>query len=174
MTWLRMGACCVFGWAGGCAAEGGAEGEDWPEAWVAFEDRVVELVNEHRAAGATCGSQAMAGDQGALASDDVLRGAARALSEDMAARGFFDHVDPDGNDPQDRLSAAGFGGGYPWGENIAKGAPDPETVVQGWLDSPPHCQNILLPDYGVIGVGYYAVEGDTGGHWWTQEFAGSH
>lgn len=157
------------------AAAGCGEAEDkWPAPWASFEEEVLERVNDWRTQGADCGGTVMAGDQAPLEMDDVLRGAARALSQDMAERSFFDHVDPDGNDPEDRLILAGFEGSYPWGENIAWGQPDPETVVEGWIGSPPHCQNMLMPDYEVIGVGYYNLPDDASGHWWTQELAGSH
>jgi len=33
---------------------------------------------------------------------------ARALSEDMIARDFFDHVNPDGEDPFDRMADVGI------------------------------------------------------------------
>ena len=59
----------------------------------------------------------------------------RHVSEDMADRAFFDHVNPDGDDPFDRMSAAGFAGGYPWGENIALGPIDAAQVVQAWMDA---------------------------------------
>jgi uncharacterized protein YkwD len=171
-----MIAAWAWTWAlapalGGCEP---LEGDSWPPAWAAFEEEVVDGVNTWRERGATCGDTVMAGGQVPLEMDDVLRQAARAMSQDMAERDFFDHVDPDGRDPEDRLQEAGFGGEYPWGENIAWGQPDPATVVQGWIDSPPHCENMLWPAFRTIGVGYYALPEEQNGHWWTQEFAGSH
>src|SRR5688572_24058278 len=40
--------------------------------------------------------------------DDKLSMIARRHSEDMARRGFFDHVNPDGLGPNDRAQAAGY------------------------------------------------------------------
>lgn len=145
-----------------------------PSSWASFEQDVIDLVNLQRAAGATCaGFEAPAPP---LALDVTLREVARAHSEDMATRGFFDHVNPDGDDPFDRMDAAGFTGALPWGENIAGGSPTPESVMQGWMASDGHCENIMNPDYTVIGVGYFERADDPQGlrHYWTQNFAASH
>jgi hypothetical protein len=133
--------------------------EDWQDAWAEYEEEVRELVNQQRFLGATCGNSPKPGG---------------LHSQDMADRNFFDHVNPDGDDPFDRMADAGFSGAEPWGENIAAGAPTPEIVVQGWMDSPGHCENIMFPAYRVIGVGYYTDDTSEWGHYWTQNFAGSH
>lgn len=176
--WALLGCagCGVAGLgpAGGGAHTGTDATEDWPEAWAAFEAEVVELVNRERYVGATCGGSARPGGLPALEMDAVIRGTARDHSADMAARGFFDHRNPDGALPEDRMAADGFAGALPWGENIAAGAWDAPTVVQGWMDSPGHCANIMEPGFRVIGVGYVFEEDSDWGHYWTQVFAGSH
>ncbi len=136
---------------------------EWDPEWVALEDEVASLVNERRSVGGVCGGESF-GPARPLAMDSKLRCAARNHSLDMATRGFFDHINPDGEDFADRLSRAGFD----WsaiGENIAKGQDSAATVMAGWMDSPGHCANILEPRFEVLGVGYY--EGD----FWTQTFA---
>ena len=95
---------------------------------------------------------------------------ARQHSQDMADRGFFDHVDPDGADLEDRLRRAGFTGDPPHGENIAAGASTAAAVVEGWMGSVGHCENIMRGAFAVGSIGY--VEGP-GGPLWTQVFAGS-
>ncbi|MBI4145701.1 CAP domain-containing protein [Candidatus Woesearchaeota archaeon] len=40
--------------------------------------------------------------------DDALAAVARAHSEDMASRGFFDHTNPDGESPSDRAERQGY------------------------------------------------------------------
>ncbi|MEN8651987.1 sigma-70 family RNA polymerase sigma factor [Streptomyces sp. 21So2-11] len=87
-------------------------------------------------------------------------------SEDMAARDYFDHSDPDGRGPGERVTAAG----YTWstyGENIARGQQTPGLVMQGWMDSPGHRANILNCSFKEIGLG---VHDASGGPWWTQVF----
>ncbi|MCB9684082.1 MAG: CAP domain-containing protein [Alphaproteobacteria bacterium] len=147
----------------------------WDDGWASFEDEVLAQVNEQRAAGGRCGT-ANFPPSAPLEHDVTLRGLARWYSRWMAEDGFFDHVDPNGDDPFDRMSDAGFTGATPWGENIAAGYPDPDQVMAGWMSSPGHCANILEPGYAVIGIGYYDLPDDPAlmQHYWTQEFAASH
>ncbi|MEU6776840.1 sigma-70 family RNA polymerase sigma factor [Streptomyces sp. NPDC046759] len=118
--------------------------------------QVVTLVNKERAA-AGCGP---------LTEDPQLQKAAQGHSDDMAARHFFDHVNPDGADPGQRITAAG----YRWstyGENIAQGQQSAAAVMQSWMNSPGHRANILNCSFKDIGVG---VHKGAGGPWWTQDF----
>ncbi|MEW2293998.1 sigma-70 family RNA polymerase sigma factor [Streptomyces sp. NPDC006743] len=118
--------------------------------------QVVALVNKERAK-AGCGP---------LTEDPQLDAAAQGLSDDMAARDFFDHTDPDGKDPGRRITAAG----YRWsayGENIARGQQTPASVMDSWMHSPGHRANILNCSFKNIGVG---VHKGSGGPWWTQDF----
>ncbi|MFJ6929229.1 sigma-70 family RNA polymerase sigma factor [Streptomyces nigra] len=118
--------------------------------------QVVALVNKERAA-AGCGP---------LAEDSLLDKSAQAHSADMAARDFFDHTNPDGAGPGQRITAAG----YRWstyGENIAMGQQTPEAVMESWMNSPGHRANILNCSFKDIGVG---VHEGPGGPWWTQNF----
>lgn len=77
----------------------------------------------------------------ALRRDGRLNAASRLHSFDMAARDFFDHTNPDGQDPSDRAAAQGYPGGV--GENIAAGYANARSVVVGWMASGGHCANIL-------------------------------
>ncbi|WP_405388370.1 CAP domain-containing protein [Streptomyces sp. NBC_01102] len=94
-----------------------------------------------------------------------LTALAQAFSEDMAARGFFDHTDPDGATPWDRAAKAGVEG--LGGENIARGQADAQAVMDAWMNSDGHRANILNCDYTTLGVG---VHNGSGGPWWTQDF----
>ncbi|MFI6493465.1 sigma-70 family RNA polymerase sigma factor [Streptomyces sp. NPDC050564] len=118
--------------------------------------QVVALVNKERAA-AGCGP---------LTEDAQLEKAAQGHSDDMAARNFFDHTNPDGTDPGQRITAAG----YRWstyGENIAQGQQTPQAVMESWMNSAGHRANILNCSFKDIGVG---VHKGSGGPWWTQDF----
>ncbi|MFI8190422.1 CAP domain-containing protein [Streptomyces sp. NPDC085946] len=116
---------------------------------------VLRLVNEERAK-VGCSP---------VAADSALTRLAQAFSEDMAARGFFDHTDPDGATPWDRAEKAGISG--LGGENIARGQADAEAVMEAWMNSPGHRANILNCDFTTLGVGVHF--GPTG-PWWTQNF----
>jgi uncharacterized protein YkwD len=55
-----------------------------------------------------------------------------------------------------RISAAGFN----WsnvGENIATGYRTPSAVVNAWMASPGHCENILDPEFREVGTGVSAA-----------------
>ena len=146
---------------------GGPECEDldtWDADAVQMEQEVLDLVNEERAAGADCGTEGEFGATHALEMNDTLRCAARLHSKDMFDRGYFDHNNPDGETPHDRIENAGYTG-MTTGENIAAGQPDAQTVVAGWMDSDGHCANIMHTAFDEIGVGMYQDH-------WTQKFGG--
>lgn len=116
---------------------------------------VLALVNQERA---KVGCSPLAASRG-------LTALAQDFSEDMAARGFFSHTDPDGATPWDRAEKAGVLG--LGGENIARGQADAQAVMDGWMNSDGHRANILNCDYKTLGVG---VHFGSGGPWWTQDF----
>jgi len=66
-------------------------------ALVAAENQLKDLVDTERAKQG----------KGALEWDESLRSIARAHSRDMAEKGYFGHVNPDGQGPGDRLNNAG-------------------------------------------------------------------
>jgi uncharacterized protein YkwD len=107
--------------------------------------------------------------------DIKLAEIARAHSQDMIRRNFFDHINPDGQDPTSRAKSAGyscyknFGSYYTDGiaENIGMtpignviGYGDVYSMddiagccVSGWMNSPGHRQNILDSSYDKEGIG---------------------
>ena len=121
-----------------------------------FERRVFELTNiERRNHGLPD-----------LVWDDRLAQAARAHSIDMAANNFLSHTGSDGSDVSLRLQRVGVLWSM-WAENAASGHRTPEDVVEGWMNSPGHRQNILSGNTH-LGVGF----DNTGGRFkWTQKFA---
>jgi uncharacterized protein YkwD len=132
----------------------------------------VTLVNQRRAAGATCGGTTYA-PAPALVVNAALGSAARGHSEEMAAYNYFSHTSYDGRTFSQRISSAGYGGASPWGENIAGGQSSPAAVVNGWMNSTGHCANIMNPRFRAIGVGYAHNAASNFGHYWTQNFGGS-
>ncbi|MFJ1758174.1 sigma-70 family RNA polymerase sigma factor [Kitasatospora sp. NPDC088134] len=118
--------------------------------------QVLDLVNSQRAQ-AGCGP---------VRANGQLATAAQRHSDDMAARNFFDHTNPDGAGPQQRIDAAGYRWSG-WGENIARGQKDPAAVMDSWMNSPGHRANILNCKFTELGVGIHL---GAGGPWWTQDF----
>lgn len=133
----------------------------------ALESDVLTLTNAARAAGAQCGGVLMP-PAPALAWSDQLASISLGHSTDMATRNFFDHLDPDGVGPFDRMTRAGYTYSAA-GENIAVGYLSAAAVVAGWLASPGHCRNIMSQSFTELGVGYHP--GTTSlPHLWTQSF----
>ena len=123
----------------------------------AIEKRVFDLVNDERAKYGLS----------ALTWADDLASIARAHSQDMIRRSFFDHTNPDGRSPFDRLKNAGIRYRYA-AENIAYGQKSPEAVMNAWMNSSGHRRNILNANLREIGVG--AVSSSGGTIYWTQLF----
>lgn len=119
-----------------------------------FESDVVALTNrERRQAGLN-----------ALEIDTSLSQVARQKSTDMQQQNYFSHTSPTYGSPFDMMRD--FGITYrSAGENIAKGQTSPEEVVQAWMNSQGHRENILNANFTHIGVGY-----EQNGNHWTQMF----
>lgn len=95
-----------------------------------------------------------------LVEDPILAEAAQRHAQDMLDRNFYDHVTPEGKTPSDRFAALGGKGGA--GENIMKMESATGVVLnfklieenqKGWMYSPGHRENLLLPDYTHFGYG---------------------
>ena len=104
----------------------------------------------------------------ALRWDSRLAVAARKHSEDMAGKGYFSHQSDDGRGLRERLLDEGFTGSA--GENIAAGQVSPEDVVEAWMNSEGHRENILLPIFTHLGVGFCYSESSPMIYYWTQDF----
>ncbi|MEE1816144.1 sigma-70 family RNA polymerase sigma factor [Streptomyces sp. SP18ES09] len=120
-------------------------------------ERVTALVNRLRAA-AGCAP---------LRTDPRLVAAARGYARDMAARGYYGHSSPEGDFADARITAAGYDWSA-WAENLARGAADPETVVEDWRDGSMHEENMLDCRYRDTGV---ATVPGPGGRLWVQKLA---
>jgi uncharacterized protein YkwD len=123
----------------------------------AAQSAVLCIVNAERAARGLPG----------VAPEGRLDAAAQGHSDDMAQRGYFDHVTPEGRTPADRAEAAG----YPYGalyENIALGQTTARQVMTGWMRSTGHCRGVLAPEPVHLGVGL-SLRGSQGPAW-TQLF----
>src|SRR5262245_29299739 len=117
--------------------------------------------------------QRRANDSDPLDWDDALGAVARMHSEDMAKRGYFKHVNPEGLTPMKRLEQAGYTKCRVVGENIFQNNlyyrvitekrrttydwnSMPEiaaSTLKVWMDSSDHRENILQSKYTRSGVG---------------------
>jgi uncharacterized protein YkwD len=117
-----------------------------------------------------------------LQADADLNQAAAGHSLSMLQHGYFEHVDPDGRGPLERVRASGYmphsSSGYEIGENIAWGSGSlatPASIVAAWMASPGHRANILRASYRDSGIGIVAqlpgaFGAGTGGAIYTQDF----
>jgi uncharacterized protein YkwD len=120
--------------------------------------QVLALVNENRRRGG-CDD---------LTLDRRLIVAANRHAADMARRGYFAHRSPNGQGAGDRVEDAG----YDWSrysENIARGQDSPAEVVNGWMNSPGHRENIMDCRMHQMGVGLAFDRENTA--YWVQDFA---
>ncbi|HEY6618856.1 MAG TPA: CAP domain-containing protein [Steroidobacteraceae bacterium] len=128
--------------------------------------RALQLVNDVRARGARCGDRAFAPAPPVRLSQ-TLGGVAFGHADDMAKHNYFEHEDLMGRSPADRVRAVGYQEKLV-GENIAYGPKSAEEVVQGWLDSPGHCENIMNPRFAEMGIAYAAGQASRRGLFWVQ------
>jgi uncharacterized protein YkwD len=116
---------------------------------AASEASMLCLVNEFRAQNG----------RGLVVNVPLLAGVARAHSQDMVARHFFCHTNPNGQDPRARATAAG----YPptndgIGENITWAAPNatPASLMAQFKASTAHRDNMLDASFRGVGIGFAA------------------
>ena len=131
--------------------------------------RALELVNEARARGARCGTRVF-GPAPPMTLSGTLAGVASGHAIDMAEHNYFEHQDLSGKSPADRVRAVGYKEKLV-GENIAYGPESVEEVVQGWLDSPGHCENMMDPRFAQMGIAYSAGRTSRRGLYWVQLLA---
>jgi uncharacterized protein YkwD len=128
--------------------------------------RALQLVNEARARGARCGTRVV-GPAPAMSLSGTLASVASGHAIDMAEHNYFEHQDLAGKSPADRVRAVGYRERLV-GENIAYGPGSVEEAVQGWLDSPGHCENIMDPRFAQMGIAYSAGRTSRHGLYWVQ------
>lgn len=79
--------------------------------------------------------------------------AAQAKVKDMTKRNYWSHNTPSGRTPWTFVIAQNYNF-QKLGENLAAGFSDSSAVVNAWLASPTHRQNLLDPAYTSVGFGY--------------------
>ena len=123
-----------------------------PTDYAEAEALVAQRINEFRA------SRGLS----SLTFSGALSAVARTHSEDMANRSFFDHVNPDGLEPQGRVESAGLID-FSCSENLYQvinaTLDDADHIAleafTGWLHSPGHYENMIGPSHDTGGVGVF-------------------
>jgi uncharacterized protein YkwD len=122
---------------------------------------MLQLVNDQRQRGCNCGSVYYP-PAAPLRWNDQLESAAAGHANDMYKNNYFSHDSQDGSTPGDRI----FRAGYLWrsyGENIAKGYTSEKDVMDAWILSVDHCQNIMNASFQELGAART-------GTYWVQDF----
>lgn len=102
--------------------------------------RLLEITNQKRAENGLT----------SLTLNDQLNQAAAGKAADMFGNNYWAHVSPAGKTPWDFILGAGYQYVYA-GENLAKDFQDAGGVVEAWMNSPTHKENLLQPKYQEIG-----------------------
>jgi len=131
--------------------------------------RALQLVNNVRAKGTRCGKE-LFGPAPPVTLSGTLANVAFGHANDMAINNYFEHEDLNGKTPSDRVRATGYREKLV-GENIAYGPKSVDEVVQGWLDSPGHCENIMDPRFVEMGLGYATSHDSKHALYWVQVLA---
>lgn len=130
------------------------------EQWEAdFANKVFELTNAER----------IKNGKPALKKLSPLNNVANIRAWEILTDYRSDHTRPDGEFFSSVYKEQGIQYHY-CGENIAAGQTSPENVVNAWMNSPPHRENILSDKFTYLAVGMYYKEGDDFGYYWCQEF----
>ncbi len=130
---------------------------------------VLDATNAARAAGRQCGDTWMEAAP-PVAWNERLAAAARMHSEDMAQQSYFSHVDRRRQEVPQRVEAQG----YAWrnvAENISRGQNSALEAVNGWINSPGHCRNLMNPRFTEMGAGLAMHQARHPTAYWTQVFA---
>lgn len=88
---------------------------------------------------------------GTLHADPLLTEAAQLKANDMAKKGYFAHVGPDGTTPWHWLDRVGYEYELA-GENLAVNFGESKDVHDAWMNSPSHRANLLKSGYTEIGT----------------------
>jgi len=131
--------------------------------------QLFNLLNDLRNEGYTCGDGTIyAPNADPLEFDCRLWKASQGHSQDMADNNYFSHDSQDGTTFSERATAQGIAAS---GENIAAGSADAATTLQQWKESNGHCNNMMSPEFKLIGVALGENVDATYDYYWTQMFA---
>ena len=109
-------------------------------------DKLYQLTNEQR----------QKNNLPLLSLNSALSLAAQRKAENMLAENYWSHYSPDGKTPWDYILGAGYKYEYA-GENLAKNFLFSNGVIDAWMNSATHRDNLLKRNY--TEVGYAIVNG---------------
>lgn len=121
------------------------------------EQIILDIVNAERAKAGVA----------PLKLNDTMNQAAAVRAKELLTK--FDHTRPDGSSCFTVLAEFGLSF-HTCGENIAAGNSTAQATAQQWIDSPPHYENMLDPDFTEMGIGYAYGANSEYRYYWAQIF----
>lgn len=109
---------------------------------VAHEQHMVDLINDERTKV----------NEPPLTENQLLDNSATDKANDLCAKNYWSHVNPEGVTPWDMIRETGYDSPY-LGENLAKGFYTDESAMYAFMHSEEHKANILEPHYTEVGIG---------------------
>ncbi|MDO8612387.1 MAG: CAP domain-containing protein [Dehalococcoidia bacterium] len=150
---LALALVAVAGMPKGAGADPALDGE---------EQAFLTIINSYRTQNGL----------GTLSLNTELTNASDWMSNDMAANNYFSHTDSLGRDPFQRMAAFGYSYNTWKGENLVAGTDTAQAAFDLWKNSPGHNDNMLNPNFKVMGVARVYGAGTTYGWYWTNDFGG--
>lgn len=133
-----------------------------------FKNEFLKQINQLRSQGCNCGTTYMP-PAPPVTWNTYLEQSAAGHAADMARQRYFSHTSKDGRSLEDRVALGGyvFNGykSFAIGENIAWGQESIIEVMNGWINSPGHCKNLMNPAFKEVGVA-------ENNEYWVQDFGG--
>lgn len=113
-----------------------------------IKDQIINLVNQEREKNGLK----------PLIENKYLNQSAAAKAKDMLDRKYWSHNSPEGTEPWQFFKQSGYPFSYA-GENQAKIFTNSNAVVDSWMNSPTHKENILSSKFTETGVGVIIIPG---------------
>lgn len=126
-------------------------------------EAALRAVNALRAEGRSCGSRWWPAAR-ALRWQAQLAGSTRRYAEELARRDRLDHVGEGGATLRMRLGEVGYAMRAA-GENLSGGPQTLDEALADWLASPPHCENLMAPDFEEFGLACASGPGRLQRYW---------
>jgi len=158
----------------------------YPAPYLSEEDKAAFLkaINDARSVQQDCGAEGVFNPAPALEWSEALYNAAAEHSNDLATSNTFQHngsgTDSDwtgmelgrASTVKDRLANNQYDDWTTYGENIAAGTErdTAQKAVDAWLESDPHCANLMDPKFVEVGMAHAENKDATYTHYWTQDF----
>jgi uncharacterized protein YkwD len=145
---LATTTVAALAWTSSAAACTGADLPASAQSEAQLEGTVLCLVNEQRSAAGVP----------VVRANSKLRDAGLGHAAEMVSQGYFAHTSPSGVGFIDRILDAGYmRGSRRWtvGENLVWGSGElstPAALVNGWMESPPHRENLLRSRFRELGI----------------------